>query len=511
MTLYFNVRNFVLSPVLGHMAEQRDIRFVMVSPKKEDGDLIREQGYGNVVHETAYPQPDTPAYATYSTELPEGRVAARLERLRGFLYRRWHGFDSEYLDSALWSRFCHINNLGVQQIRLAMTEEQRKIELADRKIRPKWKSMPCLRSRFLFRSFFRLRFSRCVPSRLRWIDHLFDFYKPELLLMSRLQAPDISSIRPYMAKAADMKIPVLGIVESWDHGTTKGPLPPGCNLYLVGSERMKNDLLDFHGIPDGRIRVLGHPFHDNYKLDEFQEDRESFLSTLGLAADQKLVVFGTNALAALNRHEPSIARHLVQQVKNGVFGAKCSLYIRTHPGDTNWQEDFGAFHDPPNVIVSNASSLGHHGNLETRGPKDDIRLLINLMKHASVVINTAGSLALDASAFDTPVIYIAFDGDLSLPPADSISVRYGFNHLKPIVDSGGVWMVNNCNELDEAVAKYIEHPSLHAEGRQVIRDENLEPFDGHSSERLVSLIVRFAMGDMEPAESKGLWDHKGIS
>jgi hypothetical protein len=236
--------------------------------------------------------------------------------------------------------------------------------------------------------------------------------------------------------------------------------------------------------------------------------RKAFLQSIRLPGVRKLIVFCTN-LKTLKAHEPSIARHIAADVKNGAYGAGCTLYIRTHPQDTDWKQDFHPLNDPPHVVVSRASGFGYYQENGGQDHLKDMQHLGNLMRHADVVVNTGGTISLDAIAFDTPVICLGFDGDRRPPETDRIILRYEWEHLRPLTRSGGVWLVKSFEELDKAILSYFQDPALHRNNREAVRKEHLEPFDGRASERMVSLMVRFARGDLTTSEMVGHWHHKG--
>ena len=482
------------------MGAHLDIRFVLVSPRREDGEAIRTQGYSNVVHELSYPYADTPVHADFISQGLRGEFSCWLNRL-------WQRFDRKYLYDSLTYRFNYINDLAALRLRRAMSPAQQKLEMDFSNFSPEWVGRPLTGSRLLFRFLFQLRYGRLVPSADPWISNLFAHYQPNVLVLSRLQMPPVL---PFIVSARAHRIPIIGIVQSWDQPTSKGPIPPGSNVYVVGSTTMRAHLQRYHDIPPERVQVLGHTFLDNYKTSGFLDDRAAFMQGIGLSSERKLIVLCTN-LITLKAHEPSIARHIALQIKQGVYGADCTLFIRTHPQDVTWQEDFYQMHDPPHVIVARASGFGYIPGDTVSDPWQDMRFLTNVMKHADIVINTTGTVSLDAIAFDTPVICLGFDGDRTPPKTDRIILRYEWEHLRPLVEVQGVWLVQSYAELDQAINAYLRDPTLHSQERKTVRREHLEPFDGRASERLVSLMVRFAEGKLTPIESTGHWDHKGIA
>jgi CDP-glycerol glycerophosphotransferase (TagB/SpsB family) len=132
------------------------------------------------------------------------------------------------------------------------------------------------------------------------------------------------------------------------------------------------------------------------------------------------------------------------------------------------------------------------------------------MQHSDVVIQSRGSLALDAIAFDTPVMSLAFDGDLVRPPNDSFLLEYAFEHYKPLVEAEGTWMVGSYEVLDRAIQEYLSDPTVHSEGRRRIRDEHIVPLDGQASQRLVDYLVESARKAKEGTLPEGDWDYTGL-
>ena len=78
--------------------------------------------------------------------------------------------------------------------------------------------------------------------------------------------------------------------------------------------------------------------------------------------------------------------------------------------------------------------------------KDLVRLA-NSLKHSDVVINTESTLSLDASANDTPVILIGYDGDRQVPYWDSVERIYEREHYSHVVETHAAPLVKSHDEL----------------------------------------------------------------
>jgi len=271
---------------------------------------------------------------------------------------------------------------------------------------------------------------------------------------------------------------------------------------------MVDELCELHGITRGKIAQIGKVQMDLFKGEAAIDPRDRLLDALGVPSDHKLVTFGTNT-TGLKEHEVSIARHVAGQFSAQRYG-KATLFIRTHPQDENWRRDFKSLERPPWVICHSACSFGSRGDDNLTHAEDDMIGLANLMKHSDVVMQSRGSLALDAIAFDTPVISLAFDGDLERSAADSFLREYEYEHYKPLVSAEGTWMVGSFDALDRAVQTYLDDPSVHAEGRRRIREDHLDPLDGRASARLVDWMVESAELARSGALPEGDWDYSGL-
>jgi len=504
---HFCVRNVVYTPVLTHMGERSDVRWVLVSPKREDGEAIRGRGLPNVVHELTYRDPDAPHLDRF---VEKGQNALRRRRL----WEVWDAYDAEYLYDSLCYRHQHLHDLASLRLRRQMSRRQQDLERIYSNFVPAELGEPDPDSVNTYRELYQRRHDREQMSRHPWLDHLFNVYEPDAVLVTRLQ---LRESWPAMQSARLRDTPIVGVIQSWDQATTKGVIPPGPNVYAVGSVEMVRHLKRYHAIPRRRIANLGHVWLDDYATERRIEPRDAFLQRLGFAADHRLLLFCTNLLT-MKAHEVSIARHLVEQLKAGAYGERVSMLIRTHPQDHTWADDFGKLHDPAaGIRVQPASAFGYTPGSRERAAQDqrpsgeqDLADLANLMKHADALINTRSTVSLDAIAFDTPVICLGFDGDLDVPAEDSVARRYAFEFFRPLIDRGAVWLARSYADLDEAVTHYLTDPSCDAKGRAAARRDHLEPYDGRASQRLVETCVRAATGKLPPWQRRGHWRARGL-
>ena len=307
------------------------------------------------------------------------------------------------------------------------------------------------------------------------IDAFFKENKVGKLIFWHVQNP---IFREYSLCARKNNIPYIGVIGSWDRPTTKGPICPSCEKYIVNSQVMKNELIKFHKIPETEIEVVGWPQMDAYHDSSMQMKRSDFLSSMGIHSNKRILVYTGNA-ARLGAHEPSLVKHLAQAIKQGKYGDNIHLIIRPHPQDVDWKN---RYHE-----VNETSSLS---DVVTLMPAEmgKIETMVNTLLHADIVLATQGSISLDAAALDKKIINIAFDGELDRNYTESVERWYEMDHYLPVVQSGGVAIVNSFGELDDKIILLLSEDPL-IEGRKQLRALELEPFHGDSSLRQVNAML----------------------
>ncbi len=493
----FSVRDFLFTPAWSEMARRRDAHFFL---------LASDEGLGAVISARKCPNISFVRYPPSPKRRPS--VIERVMR-KDLAACVWLGLlqklDRGYILDSLVYRYAVLNDLSHYRIRKGRSRKERirqKIFYDYRKAERA--GFPFPRSKVFFRFLYEIHhgfFKTIHKNDTAFLRGL----KPDLFVLGRLHYMPAA----YWARVSRyLGIPMIGIVSSWDHPTTKGPTPRGMSRYIVASKRMVEEMSDLHGIKKDKICQIGKVQMDIYNDPSIFYDRKDFLRGLGVPPDYRLVTLGTNT-TGLKEHEVSIAQKLSNDFVNFRYG-KAALLIRTHPQDKDWKRDFLSLSSPPQVICHMACSFGTRAEDNLSYCDDDMIMLANMMKHSDVVIQSRGSLALDSIAFDTPVISLAFDGDLERKPEDSFLHEYEFEHYKPLITAQGTWMVGSYDKLDQAILEYLKEPAIHGKGRRIIREEHIEPLDGKASKRLIDCIVDSAKMAREKKLPEGDWDHTGL-
>src|SRR5690606_9918764 len=125
-------------------------------------------------------------------------------------------------------RFNAIAGFRGSRERLKQSWSLRKIAIKDGLPASRWFGRPFAHSRSIFRllrNFYHSRFQR-----YRAVEALFNDEKPSLVVLGHAQNHFTT---PYALAAAARKVPILGMIGSWDQPTTKGLLNPGVGHILV--------------------------------------------------------------------------------------------------------------------------------------------------------------------------------------------------------------------------------------------------------------------------------------
>ncbi len=109
---------------------------------------------------------------------------------------------------------------------------------------------------------------------------------------------------------------------------------------------------------------------------------------------------------------------------------------------------------------------------------------------SDVVLNSGSTTVIDAACLNRPDINIAFDG-YETNEIENRSVRRLLvkEHYKPIIESGGVRMAYNRQELITEINRYLADPSLDTEGRQKIVADQCYRLDGLAGTRIAQHII----------------------
>lgn len=311
--------------------------------------------------------------------------------------------------------------------------------------------------------------------------------RPDVMLVTgpfQLEQPGV------VAVAKNLGIPTLAMIPSWDNLSTKNRMVFKYDGYVVWSEQSKRELHQFY--PETRdkpVYVVGAPQFDVFFDERFYQSREVFCAAQGLDPRLPIIVHSLGSPNFLREHHGAL--YLAEKIENGHLG-DVQLVVRPHPDKDKGElkELFSRF--SRRVVLQQPAEISERFSVRLQD-KENVIEWVNTFRHADVVVNLSSTVTVDAAIFDRPVVNLDFDPEPGQPHQALVKdVNHLWTHFKPIAESGGVWLVNDFEEMVEAVRAYLARPDLHREERRWIVERVCGYADGRCGERMAAAILDFA-------------------
>lgn len=319
----------------------------------------------------------------------------------------------------------------------------------------------------------------------KYYKEIFDKYNPDLVFSTSV----IEDADVYVLKQAQARrIRTIGMPKSWDNLSKLSGRVKTDKLIVWGQFNF-DEALKYQNYKAEDIIICGIPQFDFYRRADYEMTREEFCSGYGIDPDKKLIVFCSEG--KYTPYDGEVADIIAKFINGGKLKAGASLLVRPHflfLGDEN---KFKGLEGTANVFVDKdyKHSESFRDNWDYSAVQ--IKKFTNMMRHADIVITSISSISLDASAFDKPIINIKFDGYHKLPFKDSLAHIYIYEHYKKVLQSGGVWVAENSDELLRSLNGYLENPGLLGGGRAKLREYFCYKIDGRSGERVGKVVLDF--------------------
>jgi hypothetical protein len=441
--------NMLRTGILRRTLEGDDaIRVVLLSPLAKDPEFLREVTHPRIVVEDL--QPHKPAGL-------EARLLALMQ--------------AGYIDSDI-----------TESVRIRRLEAQAKGTI--RWIRAK-----------------RLIAQACAPSMVRkssryavsdrlvshpWAEALFDRLRPVMLVTS---SPGlILSEVPLLRTAARRGVWSAAIDPSWDNFTNKLLPVRRTDRLVVWNDLMKQQAVELHGYQPDAIRIAGSPQWDRYFREGVTISRDAFCRRIGADPARALITVTTTP-RELYAHHDHILRVLVDAIGSGALPRPAQILVRLHPRDE--RQHYEAFANIPEIILEKPfrQTVRAGDGLAVDVTADSQQHLADTLHHSDVIVNVASTIAIEAAIFDTPVVNVAFDGEVESEFARSARRYYRFTHYANITRHGAVQVAWKPQELAPAVARYLDEPALDRDGRRRVALEQCQFLDGRSAERVADVVI----------------------
>ena len=295
-----------------------------------------------------------------------------------------------------------------------------------------------------------------AAEKLSTVDHyrkLFEELQPTVLFSSHQRPLEVV---PAVLAARQLGIPTATFIFSWDNITSKGRIATRFDHFLVWSEHMRRELMQFYSdVLDDRIHVVGTPQFDPYADDSLLWSREEFCRKVGADPERDILCYSGGEPGTTPEDQDHL-RVLMELVRSGRIQGQPQVLLRPAPVTRSDERTrYGdVCRDYPELIYCQPQwLLTRPGVWSSVIPSQaDIQWLANLTHHAALNVNVASTMTLDFAIRDKPVVNIGFNAND--PPPFGVPLKdyyYQFEHYRPVIEVGAARLAGSPDELAEHV------------------------------------------------------------
>ena len=294
-------------------------------------------------------------------------------------------------------------------------------------------------------------------------------------------------LSPVLYASKSLGIKTGTFIFSWDNLASKGRMLGTFDFYLVWSNLMKEELLEFYpNTKKENIKVVGTPQFEPYVLDRYQSTKDEFINKFKLDVNKKIIYYSC-ADASIGKNDEVHIRAILSFLKER---NNLQLLVRTSPAEDGkrFEELKKEF---PEIIWNfpkwYLARKGHTEAWSQRLPSvEDVKDLKAILLYSDVNVNMLSTMSLDFMLFDKPVINTVFGNKENGLYDDQKFLK--FLHYQYVVDSEAVTIAKNEKELHEQLEEAIKNPSLRKTKRKALLDLEIgAPLEG-TSQRIVKAL-----------------------
>ncbi len=319
---------------------------------------------------------------------------------------------------------------------------------------------------------------------------LFLRQQPSIVMSASHRSP---AVLPPVLAAKSLGIPTATFVASWDNLTSKTRIAAPFDHYLVWSDLMRTELLEYypHVSPE-QITVVGTPQFDSYADTSIHWSRAEFFARAGLDPARPLICY-SGGDAGNCPQDPEHISILLNLIRNGAIQGNPQVLLRPMPVDDGKRYEKVRREFPELVFRQPVWDHLDPGDWSRCVPRpEDIQFLANLTRHSDLNVNNESTMTLDFSINDRPVVNIAFDVGPVLPGRLPLWDYYDWEHYRPVVRFGSARFARSPEQLAEHINFFLQNPAADREGRQKLVDLQVGRPIGSAGRLIADALARLA-------------------
>lgn len=131
---------------------------------------------------------------------------------------------------------------------------------------------------------------------------------------------------------------------------------------------------------------------------------------------------------------------------------------------------------------------------------DDERIHLSLLAYQDVQVNVCGTMTIDSAILDKPTVNVYYDQRPGIPSSMSVRRFYKRSDTKQMMSYGSSQLAYDGTHCIHLINRYLDSPSLDADGRKRARIEDCGPLDGQAGRRTARFLTELSMrqGSPEP-------------
>lgn len=318
----------------------------------------------------------------------------------------------------------------------------------------------------------------------------FEANQIEVLFFTHQRPPYIA---PMVLAAKQSNILTATFIFSWDNLASKGRMAATFDHYLVWSNSMQSDLLQFYSqVNPKQVHVVGTPQFEPYVLDRYGYDANTFYSKFALDNSLPTLLFSCGDVST-SPNDPIYIQTIAEAVENGKL-PKVNLLVRTSPAET--PERFAAIKkqfawiqwNEPKWYLARAK---HQETWSQRIPtEEDVHDLKSILQHTSIHINMLSTMSLDGMLFQKPIVNPVFGNGSNGLGNDQRFLHYA--HIQLVLQSNATYLAKNELELIAAIQKALKEPSKKLSEQKSLLDLQIgAPLQG-TSKRIAETLYQWS-------------------
>ena len=284
-----------------------------------------------------------------------------------------------------------------------------------------------------------------------------------------------------------LNIQVASAIPSWDNPSTKGFLFPHSDYYLVWGDHQKNEIQNLYpNISDSKVVAIGAPQFDHYIKNDYynkKSNTDRIKEKYNIAKTSRIILFAAGA-PVNTKMEPKVAEF----INNYINKSKIDLHliIRLHPYDLSSR--FDELEGNKKVTIFRSSMDKSDNLFSWKPPLSEINDLTEMLEVASLVVNTASTMNLEALFFDIPIINLGIDNVKPRICKDSQFHYYLYDHLEDMFLNEFMPVAYTFQELESFIKISLDNPQGFSKERHKLVKKYILHSTNSYSVRLKELI-----------------------